>query len=201
MKKVIGIDLGTTNSVVAFKTKSVEILRNKENQELTRSCVGQRNSEILVGRAAFQLLKRDPENTILSVKRLMGVGYHDEMTQKMIAETRKVRGYYKYAITQLQGGTDNAVAVLLQGKQYTPEQISAEILKKLKGDAEDKLNDEVTHAVITVPAYFTDKQKNATKLAAKYAGLKVQKLLAEPTAAAIAYGLLSVISSKLNKLK
>jgi molecular chaperone DnaK len=201
MKKVIGIDLGTTNSVVAFKTKSVEILRNKENQELTRSCVGQKGSEILVGRSAFQLLKRDPENTILSVKRLMGVGYHDEMTQKMIAETRKVRGYYKYAITQLQGGTDNAVAVLLQGKQYTPEQISAEILKKLKGDAEDKLNDEVTHAVITVPAYFTDKQKNATKLAAKYAGLKVQKLLAEPTAAAIAYGLLSVISSKLNKFK
>jgi molecular chaperone DnaK len=188
MKKVIGIDLGTTNSVVAFKTKSVEILRNKENQELTRSCVGQRNSEILVGRAAFQLLKRDPENTILSVKRLMGVGYNDEMTQKMIAETLKIRGYYKYVITQLQGGTDNAVAVLLQGKQYTPEQISAEILKKLKHDAEERLNDEVTHAVITVPAYFTDKQKNATKLAAKYAGLRVQKLLAEPTAAAIAYG-------------
>jgi molecular chaperone DnaK len=188
MKKVIGIDLGTTNSVVAFKTKSVEILRNKENQELTRSCVGQKDSEILVGRSAFQLLKRDPENTILSVKRLMGVGYNDEMTQKMIAETHKVRGYYKYAIRQLQGGTDNAVAVLLKGKQYTPEQISAEILKKLKRDAEERLNDEVTHAVITVPAYFTDKQKNATKLAAKYAGLKVQKLLAEPTAAAIAYG-------------
>jgi molecular chaperone DnaK len=190
MKKVIGIDLGTTNSVIGFKTKTVEILRNKENEELTRSCVGQKevDSEILVGRSAFGLLKRSPENTILSVKRLMGVGYQDEMTQKMIAETHKTRGYYKYTITQLQGGTDNAVAVLLQGKQYSPEQISGEILKKLKRDAEYRLGDEVTHAVITVPAYFTDKQKNATKLAAKYAGLKVQKLLAEPTAAAIAYG-------------
>jgi molecular chaperone DnaK len=187
MKKVIGIDLGTTNSVVAFKTKDVEVLRNKENEELTRSCVGIRETEILVGRPAFQLLAKDPQNTILSVKRLMGVAYKDEMVQKMIAETQKVRGYYKYAITQLKGGTDDAVAVILGGKQYAPEQISAEILKKLKADAEER-EGEVSHAVITVPAYFTEKQKNATKLAAKYAGLKVLKILAEPTAAAIAYG-------------
>ena len=90
MKKVIGIDLGTTNSVVAFKTKDVEVLR-KENEELTRSCVGIRETEILVGRPAFQLLAKDPQNTILSVKRLMGVAYKDEMVQKMIAETQKVR--------------------------------------------------------------------------------------------------------------
>jgi molecular chaperone DnaK len=96
--------------------------------------------------------------------------------------------YYKFGITALQGGTDDAVAVILGGKQCTPEQISSEILKKLKADAEERLGDEVTHAVITVPAYFTEKQKNATRVAAQLAGLKVQKLLAEPTAAAIAYG-------------
>jgi molecular chaperone DnaK len=187
MKKVIGIDLGTTNSVVAFKMKDVEVLRNKQNEELTRSCVGLNNNEILVGKSAFGLLAKDPQNTILSVKRLMGVAFKDEMVQTMIAETKKVRGYYRYAITQLKGGTDDAVAVILGGKQYAPEQISAEILKKLKADAEER-EGEVSHAVITVPAYFTEKQKNATKLAAKYAGLKVLKILAEPTAAAIAYG-------------
>ncbi|MFL5765941.1 MAG: Hsp70 family protein [Bacteroidia bacterium] len=183
MKKVIGIDLGTTNSVVAFKDTAVKILRNKENEELTRSCVGFRNNEILVGRPAFQLLERDPNNTILSVKRLMGAAIKDKMVQDMISNP-----YYKFGITSLKGGTDDAVAVVLGGKQYTPEQISSEILSKLKKDAEERLGGEVTHAVITVPAYFTEKQKNATRVAAQLAGLKVQKLLAEPTAAAIAYG-------------
>jgi molecular chaperone DnaK len=183
MKKAIGIDLGTTNSVVAFKDTVVKILRNKENEELTRSCIGQRNGEILVGRPAYQLLERDPVNTILSVKRLMGGAIKDRMVQDMLTSS-----YYKYGIAPLKGGTEEAVAVVLGGKQYTPEQISAEILKKLKQDAEEKLGDDVTHAVITVPAYFTEKQKNATRMAAQYAGLKVQKLLAEPTAAAIAYG-------------
>jgi molecular chaperone DnaK len=183
MKKAIGIDLGTTNSVVAFKDTSVKIIRNKENEELTRSCVVLRKGELLVGSKAYQDIKRDQINTILSVKRLMGGAIKDKMVQDMIDST-----YYKFGITQLQGGTDDAVAVLLGGKQYTPEQISAEILKKLKADAEEKLGDEVTHAVITVPAYFTEKQKNATRVAAQNAGLKVQKLLAEPTAAAIAYG-------------
>jgi molecular chaperone DnaK len=183
MKKVIGIDLGTTNSVVAFKDTAVKILRNKENEELTRSCVGFRNNEILVGRPAFQLLERDPNNTILSVKRLMGAAIKDKMVQDMISNP-----YYKFGITSLKGGTDDAVAVVLSGKQFTPEQISSEILSKLKKDAEDRLGGEVTHAVITVPAYFTEKQKNATRIAAQLAGLKVQKLLAEPTAAAIAYG-------------
>jgi molecular chaperone DnaK len=183
MKKVIGIDLGTTNSVIAFKDTAVKIIRNKENEELTRSCVGFRNNEMLVGRPAFQLLERDPNNTILSVKRLMGAAIKDKMVQDMISNP-----YYKFGITSLKGGTEDAVAVILGGKQYTPEQISSEILKKLKSDAEERLGDEVTHAVITVPAYFTEKQKNATRIAAQQAGLKVQKLLAEPTAAAIAYG-------------
>jgi molecular chaperone DnaK len=184
MKKTIGIDLGTTNSVVAFKTRDVEILRNRENEELTRSCVALRNDEILVGRHAFNLLGADPANTILSVKRLMGGAITDPMVQQMRAN----KDYYRFGIVPLEGGTDDAVAVMLGGKQYTPEQISAEILKKLKADAEEKLGGEVTHAVITVPAYFTEKQKNATRLAASYAGLKVLRLLAEPTAAAIAYG-------------
>lgn len=183
MKKAIGIDLGTSNSVIAFKDTTVKIIRNKENEELTRSCIGLRKEDILVGRTAYQLLKTDPINTILSVKRLMGGAIKDKMVQDMIDSP-----YYKYGITSLKGGTDDAVAVILGGKQYTPEQLSSEILKKLKKDAEEKLGDEVTHAVITVPAYFTEKQKNATRIAAQLAGLKVQKLLAEPTAAAIAYG-------------
>jgi molecular chaperone DnaK len=183
MRKSIGIDLGTTNSVIVVKDTTVRIIRNNENEELTRSCVGIRNEEILIGRPAYQLIKREPINTILSVKRLMGGAINDKMVQNMIKCP-----YYKYAITSLKGGTDDAVAVVMKGKQYTPEQISAEILKKLKADAEAKLQDEVTHAVITVPAYFTEKQKNATKIAAQLAGLKVKKLLAEPTAAAIAYG-------------
>ena len=183
MKKAIGIDLGTTNSVVAFKDTAVKIIRNKENEELTRSCVGLRKGEILVGTKAYLDIKRDQINTILSIKRLMGGAIKDKMVQDMISSH-----YYKFGITALQGGTDDAVAVILGGKQFTPEQISSEILKKLKADAEERLGDEVTHAVITVPAYFTEKQKNATRVAAQLAGLKVQKLLAEPTAAAIAYG-------------
>jgi molecular chaperone DnaK len=161
----------------------VKIIRNKENEELTRSCIGLRKEEILIGRTAYQLLKTDPINTILSVKRLMGGAIKDKMVQDMIESP-----YYKFGIAPLKGGTDDAVAVILGGKQLTPEQLSSEILKKLKRDAEEKLGDEVTHAVITVPAYFTEKQKNATRIAAQLAGLKVQKLLAEPTAAAIAYG-------------
>jgi len=185
MKKTIGIDLGTTNSVVAFKDIEVKILRHEENKKSVRSCVSLQEEQILVGNKAYDYgLKGDPENTVLSVKRLMGGAWKDKMVQDMISNKK----YYKFGITKLQGGTDDSVAVLLGGKQYIPEQISAEILKKLKRDAEEKLGDEVTHAVITVPAYFTEKQKNATKIAAQLAGLKVQKLLAEPTAAAIAYG-------------
>ncbi|QJX47826.1 Hsp70 family protein [Hymenobacter taeanensis] len=184
MKNIIGIDLGTTNSVVAFKTRDVEVLRNRENEELTRSCVALRNEEILVGKHAYNMLGANPQNTIVSVKRLMGGAINDPMVQDMLSK----KNYYQYGIVPMEGGTSDAVAVVMGGRQYTPEQISAEILKKLKADAEEKLNGEVTHAVITVPAYFTEKQKNATRLAASYAGLKVLRLLAEPTAAAIAYG-------------
>ena len=183
MKKAIGIDLGTTNSLVAIKDTAVKTLRNGEGEEVTRSCVGLLNGEILVGSAAYRIIAKDPLNTILSIKRLMGGAIKDDMVQTMINSNN-----FSFTITNLQGGTDDTVAVILGGKQYNPEQISAEILKKLVKDAEEKLKDEVTHAVITVPAYFTEKQKNATRIAAQLAGIKVQKLLAEPTAAAIAYG-------------
>lgn len=186
MKKAIGIDLGTTNSVVAFKTKNVEIIRNNEQEELTRSCVGYMNEQLVVGKHPFNILLATP-NLVLSAKRLMGGTIKDEMVKQMITESKKLNGYYKFGITELKGGTDGAVAVILGGKQFTPEQISAEVLKKLKSDFEAK-EGEVSHAVITVPAYFTEKQKNATRIAANLAGLKVSRLLAEPTAAAIAYG-------------
>lgn len=182
MNKSIGIDLGTTYSVVSFKDTSVKIIRNNEHEELTRSCVGIRNNQFFVGKGAFNILKKDPFNTIVSIKRLMGGSIKDEMVQKMINSN-----FYKFEIRKFEGGTDDAVAVILGGKQYSPEMISAEILKELKRIAEVKLG-EITHAVITVPAYFTEKQKNATRLAAELAGLKVQRLLPEPTAAAISYG-------------
>lgn len=182
MKKAIGIDLGTTNSVIAFRDTSVRIIRNRENEELTRSCVAKRKGEIIVGKNAYMRLGHDPSNTILSIKRLMGGAIKDQMVQDMMNSS-----YYKYKITELTEGTEDAVAVVLDHVQYTPEQISAEILKKLKQDAEIN-GEEVTHAVISVPAYFTEKQRNATIEAAQMAGLKVQKLIAEPTAAAISYG-------------
>jgi len=182
MNKSIGIDLGTTYSVVSFKDTSVKIIRNNDQEELTRSCVGIRNNQFFVGKSAFNILKKDPINTILSIKRLMGGSIKDRMVQQMINSD-----YYKFGIASYIGGTDDTVAVILEGKQYTPEVISSEILKELKRIAEVKYG-EVSHAVITVPAYFTEKQKNATRVAAELAGLKVQRLLPEPTAAAISYG-------------
>lgn len=181
--KVIGIDLGTTNTVFAIAKDNTEILQNSENEDLTRSCVSYINGHINVGTPAFNGLKRDPDKTVLSVKRLMGGSIDDEMVQSMISH----KDYYQFNIESLKQGTNDAVAINIDNRQYTPQQISAEILRKVKKDAENK-EGLVTHAVITVPAYFTEKQKTATRQAAELAGLKVIKLLAEPTAAAIAYG-------------
>lgn len=185
MGKAIGIDLGTTNSVVAFKDTVVRTIRvGVDNKELCRSCVAlDNNNNFVVGDSAYKGWKRYSPNIVVSVKRLMGTAFRDEQVQKM----RNDKQSYPYGIVKPSNGTDDAVSVLLRGKEYTPERISAEILKSLKNDATDKLG-EVTHAVITVPAYFTEKQKNATKKAAEMAGLRVQKLIAEPTAAAISYG-------------
>ncbi|WP_430932183.1 Hsp70 family protein [Saccharicrinis sp. 156] len=181
--KVIGIDLGTTNTVFAITIDNTEILQNSENEDLTRSCVSYTNGDIKVGTSALNQLKRFPVNTVLSVKRLMGGSIEDDMVQSMLNH----KDYYQFKIEPLRQGTNDAVAINIDEKQYTPQQVSAEILKKVKKDAENKVG-QVTHAVITVPAYFTEKQKAATKQAAELAGLKVIKLLAEPSAAAIAYG-------------
>lgn len=188
MGKAIGIDLGTTNSVVAFKDTSVRVIQTKgsdgNDSDLCRSCVAVDGSgQVLVGNGPYKNWKRYTPNIIVSVKRLMGTGFSDSQVQKMCADKKA----YPYVIKKPTGGTEEAVAILLRGKEYSPEQISGEILKSLKNDASNKLGD-VTHAVITVPAYFTEKQKSATKKAAELAGLHVQRLLAEPTAAAISYG-------------
>lgn len=185
MGKAIGIDLGTTNSVVAYKDTAVKVIQTgANNEDLCRSCVVlDKSGQFLVGNAVYKNWKRYSPNIVVSVKRLMGTGFSDPRVQKMRADSNA----YPYGIKKPSGGTEEAVAIVLRGKEYSPEQISGEILKALKTDANTKLGD-VTHAVITVPAYFTEKQKTATKKAAELAGLHVQRLLAEPTAAAISYG-------------
>ena len=185
MGKAIGIDLGTTNSVVAFKDVTVRTIQTgANNEDLCRSCVAlDKNGNFLVGNSVFSAWKRHTPNIVVSVKRLMGASINDANVQKM----KNDKHSYPYGITKLSGGTEDAVAIVLRGKEFTPEQISAEILRSLKNDADNKLTD-VEYAVITVPAYFNEKQKSATKRAAKLAGIKVLQLLAEPTAAAISYG-------------
>jgi len=194
MAKSIGIDLGTTNSVVAIKKVHTEVLKNAEGDWITPSCVTVRKRklpfskpEFIVGKHALEWMKQDPANTIVAIKRLMGRSYHDEYVQQIIAERR-----LHYRIQRHSRGTENSLGVLLAGKEYTPEEISAKILQKVHADAEMIEGGEVEYAVITVPAYFNDKQKHATRTAAALAGLKVRRLLPEPTAAAISFGVDSV---------
>jgi len=186
MGKSIGIDLGTTNSVVAFKDATVRVIATgPNNEDLCRSCVAiDRSGSFTVGNAPYKNWRRYAPNIVVSVKRLMGASISDPQVQKMKGD----KDMYPYGISKMSGGTDESVVVIMNGKEYTPEQISAEILRQLKNDASVKLGGEVTHAVITVPAYFNEKQRTATRKAAELAGLKVQRLLAEPTAAAISYG-------------
>lgn len=185
MGKAIGIDLGTTNSVVAFKDVTVRTIQTgANNEDLCRSCVAMdKSGNFIVGNSVFNSWKRHAPNIVVSAKRLMGASISDPNVQKMKGDKHS----YPFGIQKLSGGTEDAVAILLHGKEYTPEQISAEILRSLKNDACNKIGD-VEYAVITVPAYFNEKQKSATKKAAKLAGLKVLQLLAEPTAAALSYG-------------
>ncbi len=187
MAKVIGIDLGTTNSVAGLKTLETEIVPNTEGDLLTPSVVGyQKSSEsdpFIVGQPALDWMTQDPENTIVAIKRLMGRNFSDEEVQRFVQEQ-----HYAYSIKSLAMGSVHSVAVLLHEQEYTPEQISAKILEKIKHDCEQRLGESVEYAVVTVPAYFNDKQKHATRIAAALAGLKVQRLLPEPTAAAISFG-------------
>jgi molecular chaperone DnaK len=186
MAKSIGIDLGTTNSVVAIvKGSSASILRNPESGELTRSVVSKipKNPDLLVGDVAYDFgLELSPENTIRSIKRLIGRDYVDPNVQRM-------KDTYSFRIIKPSQGTERSVAVVLDNHEYSPEEISAMILGKLRSVAVEELQDEELTAVITVPAYFNDKQKEATRRAGWLAGLKVKRVLAEPTAAAISYGM------------
>jgi len=190
MSKSIGIDLGTTNSVAAIKKLHTEVLKNAEGDFITPSCVTVKKKklhlsrpEFVVGKHALEWRKQDPENTIVAVKRLMGRSYHNKEVLKIIEDRR-----LGYRIECHSRGTENSLAVILGGSEYTPEEISARILEKIRRDSEKSQADKVEYAVVTVPAYFNDKQKHATRIAAALAGLKVRRLLPEPTAAAISFG-------------
>src|SRR6188472_2047162 len=179
MSKVIGIDLGTTNSVVAVMEGGEPlVIVNQEGGRTTPSVVGfSKDGERLVGQVAKRQAVTNPENTIFSIKRFMG-RKHSEVSQ----ETSRV----PYQVVN----ADNGDAwVEVRGKRYSPPEISAVILQKLKTAAEDHLGQKVTDAVITVPAYFNDAQRQATKDAGRIAGLNVLRIVNEPTAAALAYGL------------
>ena len=179
MAKIIGIDLGTTNSVVAVMEGSApKVLVNSSGSRLTPSVVGFTDKgERLVGQIARHQQVTNPENTVFSIKRFMGRRHHEVGSEEKIVP---------YKIT---GASDELVKVDVRGKEYTPPEVSAMILQDLKKTAEDYLGETVTNAVITVPAYFNDSQRQATKDAGKIAGLEVDRIINEPTAAALAYGL------------
>jgi len=180
MSKIIGIDLGTTNSAMAaMQSGKPEIITNSEGNRTTPSVVAvNKNGERLVGQVARRQQVTNPKNTVYEVKRLIGRNFNDKEVQRDI----KLMGY---EIVK----SGNGVKVKMDGKDYSPEEVSAMILSKLKADAESFLGDKVTEAVITVPAYFDDSQRQATKDAGKIAGLEVKRIINEPTAAALAYGL------------
>ena len=183
MGKIIGIDLGTTNSVVAvMEGGDPTVIANAEGNRTTPSVVAfNKNGERLVGITAKRQAVVNPENTVYSVKRLMGRRYDDP-------ETQKARKMVSYTIADGPNG-DARVNIPIKSKVYTPQEISAMVLAKLKRDAENYLGEEVKQAVITVPAYFNDSQRQATKDAGQIAGLEVLRSINEPTAAAVAYGL------------
>ena len=180
MGKVIGIDLGTTNSCVAvMEGDKVKVIENAEGTRTTPSIVAYKDDEILVGQSAKRQAVTNPKNTLFAIKRLIGRRFDDKVVQKDI-------GMVPYKIAK----ADNGDAwVEVNDKKLAPPQVSAEILKKMKKTAEDYLGEKVTEAVVTVPAYFNDSQRQATKDAGKIAGLDVKRIINEPTAAALAYGM------------
>jgi len=181
MAKIIGIDLGTTNSVVAvMEGGDPVVIPTAEGSRLLPSVVAfNKNGERLVGQPAKRQAVINPENTIFSIKRFMGRRYDEVETERKLVPYQVVRG----------PAGDARVRIPITGKEYTPQEISAMILAKLKADAEAYLGEPVTQAVITVPAYFNDSQRQATKDAGKIAGLEVLRIINEPTASALAYGL------------
>lgn len=179
MSKILGIDLGTTNSAMAVMEGSEpEILVNAEGDRTTPSVEGfRKDGERVVGKAAKNQAVTNPENTVSSVKRFIGRSFNETKAEQSKAS-------YK-----VEAGKDGRAVVNIEGKDYTPEEISAMVLQKLKADAEKQVGSPITQAVITVPAYFNDAQRQATKDAGKIAGLEVLRIINEPTAAALAYGL------------
>src|SRR5215217_5235820 len=179
MGKIIGIDLGTTNSCVAvMEGNEPVVIANDEGRRTTPSVVAfLKNGERKVGDPAKRQAITNPQNTIMSVKRFMGRRF-DEVTEEI--------SHWSYKVAK---GDNNTVRIDIDGRLYTPQELSAMILQKMKKTAEDYLGQEVTDAVITVPAYFNDAQRQATKEAGEIAGLNVRRIVNEPTAAALAYGL------------
>ena len=188
MSKIIGIDLGTTNSAFAYMVAGKpEVITNAEGDRTTPSVVAvTKKGERLVGKVAQRQRVTNPKNTIYGIKRLIGRKFNDKEVQHDI-------NICPYKIVK----KGNGVAVEMDGKEYTPEEISAMILSKIKADAEAFLGEKVTEAIITVPAYFDDSQRQATKDAGKIAGLEVKRIINEPTAAALAYGLESKKDEKI----
>src|ERR1700729_271028 len=181
MSKVIGIDLGTTNSCVAImEGGKPRVIENSEGDRTTPSIVAfTKDDEVLVGQSAKRQAVTNPQNTLFAVKRLIGRRFEDEVVQRDI-------NMVSYKVVR----ADNGDAwVEAQGKKMAPPEVSARILMKMKKTAEDYLGEPVTEAVITVPAYFNDSQRQATKDAGRIAGLEVKRIINEPTAAALAYGL------------
>jgi molecular chaperone DnaK len=179
MAKILGIDLGTTNSAMAVvEGGSPNIIENKEGNRTTPSMIAiSKSNERLVGLLAKRQSVTNPNNTLYSIKRLIGRKFEDEEVQRDLK-------MLPYKIVKANGG----VKVVMGDKEYTPQEISAMILSKMKADAEEKLGEKITEAVITVPAYFDDAQRKATKEAGEIAGLNVRRIINEPTAAALAYG-------------
>ncbi|MDY6983807.1 MAG: Hsp70 family protein, partial [Pseudomonadota bacterium] len=181
MGKIIGIDLGTTNSCVAImEGGKAKVIENSEGDRTTPSIIAYtEEGEILVGQSAKRQAVTNPKNTLFAVKRLIGRQFKDDIVQKDISMV-------PYTITK----ADNGDAwVEVRGEKLAPPQISAQVLKKMKKTAEDYLGEPVTGAVVTVPAYFNDAQRQATKDAGKIAGLDVKRIINEPTAAALAFGM------------
>ncbi len=182
MAKIIGIDLGTTNSAVAvMEGDKVRVIENSEGARTTPSIVAYMdNGEVLVGATAKRQAVTNPKNTLFAVKRLIGRRFDDAEVQRDIA-------LMPFSISRAENG--DAWVSVLDGKKLAPQQVSAEVLRKMKQTAEDYLGETVTEAVITVPAYFNDSQRQATKDAGRIAGLEVKRIINEPTAAALAFGL------------
>lgn len=180
MAKILGIDLGTTNSAMAvIEAGEPEIVENSEGTRTTPSVVAiSKTNERLVGQIAKRQAVTNPTNTIYGIKRFMGHNYDDDAVQK----DKEIVPY------EIKKGEDGGTIVTMGEKEYRPEEVSAMILTKLKNDAEAKLGEKITEAVITVPAYFNDSQRKATQDAGKIAGLEVKRIINEPTAAALAYG-------------